>query len=189
MAVVVTEGAVTLAAEDILAVDFTAVVSVVASAGDRWDLLAADLVAAGSAVPDLAACEGALAARQPLSEVRMPADSAGMAATADMDGVAAGSDMDVDLAMVVDSMVMDIPASDTDWATGSGRRSCTEDLAGMGDMADTVATAVMEWVAMAAMDSPGMVDMEATVGMVDTVVVAAPGCAAGMVMALAIERR
>src|SRR5579871_4017564 len=92
MAAVVTEEVATLAAEDILAaagisvVDFAVLVlEGVVSAGDRWDLLVAASAAEDSAAPDLAACEAALAARQPRFEVRMPADLAGMAATVDID--------------------------------------------------------------------------------------------------------
>jgi hypothetical protein len=120
----------------------------------------------------------------------MPADLVGMV---DMDGVAAGSDMVADLVTAAVSMAMDIPASDTDWASGSGRRCCTEvsaDMAGtvMG-VPEWVATADTEWVAMAAMDSPVMVDTVVTAGMVDTAEVAAPVCAAGTAMDLVIESR
>jgi hypothetical protein len=200
MAAAVTEGVVTLAAEDILAVAGISVVDFVVpalgevvSAGDRWDLLAAGSVAADSAAPDLAACEAALAARQPHCEAHMPADLVGMAAMVDMDGVAAGSDMVADLVTAAVSMAMDIPASDTDWASGSGRRCCTEvsaDMAGtvMG-VTERVVTADTEWVAMAAMDSPVMVDTEVTAGMVDTAEVAAPVCAVGTAMVLVIESR
>jgi hypothetical protein len=179
MAAAVTEGVVTLAAEDILAVAGISVVDFVVpalgevvSAGDRWDLLAAGSVAADSAAPDLAACEAALAARQPHCEAHMPADLVGMAAMVDMDGVAAGSDMVADLVTAAVSMAMDIPASDT-----------------VMGVTERVVTADTEWVAMAAMDSPVMVDTEVTAGMVDTAEVAAPVCAVGTAMVLVIESR